>query len=114
MEFCLALPLEQKINNGWTRYVLHNAMRGILPPEVEHRADKADLSPNFLLSFARYAQPEIDRILRPGAPIFPYVNQQTVAAWWQRFQANPLRGEKLAMALYGVISLAAWLKKNNT
>lgn len=37
MEFCLALPLEQKLKNGWTRVILRRAMKGILPPITENR-----------------------------------------------------------------------------
>lgn len=46
IEFCLAIPLEQKMNNGWSRIILRRAMEGILPPEIQWRSDKANLSYN--------------------------------------------------------------------
>lgn len=40
VEFMFALPDEQKIKNGWTKYVYRNAMRNILPEAVRLRQDK--------------------------------------------------------------------------
>jgi asparagine synthase (glutamine-hydrolysing) len=50
IEFCLAVPPEQKFAAGWTRLTMRRALEGILPPAVQWRASKANLSPNF---FAR-------------------------------------------------------------
>lgn len=47
IEFCVALPAEQKFGNGWTRRVMRNAMQGVLPEEIRLRADKANLQPAF-------------------------------------------------------------------
>ena len=38
MEFCLALPAEQKIQRGWTRLIMRRALSGILPAEVHWRS----------------------------------------------------------------------------
>ena len=54
VEFCLALPAEQKIRQGWTRLVLRNAMKGILPEKIQQRAGKSNLGPNFNRVFALY------------------------------------------------------------
>lgn len=43
MEFCLALPVEYKLRDGRTRWVLREAMAGVLPESVRQREDKADL-----------------------------------------------------------------------
>jgi asparagine synthase (glutamine-hydrolysing) len=47
-EFCLALPSDQKLKNGWTRLVLRRAMEGVLPADVQWRGGKSDLGPNFV------------------------------------------------------------------
>lgn len=39
-EFCLALPLDQQINDGWDRLLLRRAMRGLLPDEVVWRTTR--------------------------------------------------------------------------
>ena len=47
IEFCVALPAEQKFRDGWTRRVMRNAMQGVLPEEIRLRADKGNLLPAF-------------------------------------------------------------------
>lgn len=47
IEFCVALPAEQKFADGWTRRVMRNAMRDVLPEEIRTRADKGSLLPAF-------------------------------------------------------------------
>lgn len=51
LEFCVALPDEEKLANGWSRWILRRAMEGILPPEVQWRTGKSNLAPAFQRSF---------------------------------------------------------------
>ncbi|MCX7670005.1 MAG: asparagine synthase C-terminal domain-containing protein, partial [Anaerolineae bacterium] len=44
IEFCFALPPEQKIRDGATKYILREAMRGIIPERVRTRHDKIGFS----------------------------------------------------------------------
>jgi len=40
IEYVFSLPANQRIKNGWTKYVLRNAMRNVLPEEIRTRRDK--------------------------------------------------------------------------
>jgi asparagine synthase (glutamine-hydrolysing) len=51
VEFCLAIPGNQKVGSGYTRIVARRAMKGILPEEVRWRADKGDLGWSFISGF---------------------------------------------------------------
>ena len=51
IEFCVGLPEEQKFDRGWPRLLFRRAMDGILPPEIQWRSWKANLSPNFQRRF---------------------------------------------------------------
>ena len=46
MEFCLALPPEQKLHKGLNRMVMRRAMAGIVPEEIMRRGDKVDFRPS--------------------------------------------------------------------
>jgi hypothetical protein len=45
VEFSLALPEEQRWSKEKPKIILRQAMRGMLPPLVENRKDKAEFSP---------------------------------------------------------------------
>lgn len=111
MEFCLGLPLEQKMRNGITRFILRNAMKGILPLEVEHRLSKADLSPQFIKDFAGTAKPFIERLLDGKSGIQQYLRPGCVEESWNRFQHDPYCNPDKAIDLYIFITLDTWLKK---
>lgn len=51
VEFCLAAPGHQKINQGYTRIVMRRALQGFLPEEIRWRSSKGDLSWCFLNGF---------------------------------------------------------------
>lgn len=46
VEFCLAMPPEQKYHNGFSRYIIRHALHGILPPAIQSRKGKADMAPH--------------------------------------------------------------------
>jgi asparagine synthase (glutamine-hydrolysing) len=110
IEFCIALPASQKFKNGWPRWILRRGMEGVLPPKVQWRPDKGDLSMNFrrrLLSDeenvfeALFAQPE--RIER-------YINISVVQRAYEKFKSRPMQGDDHLFALYLTVMLDSWLK----
>ena len=34
MNFCLSVPANEKLKNGYTRYILRNAMKDLLPVSI--------------------------------------------------------------------------------
>ncbi|MEZ8879531.1 asparagine synthase (glutamine-hydrolyzing) [Vibrio lentus] len=40
VEFCLRLPEQMKIRNGWTKYILRTALKDALPKKITWRKDK--------------------------------------------------------------------------
>ncbi len=50
VEFCLALPPEQKLSRGQQRAVMRRALAGILPDEIRWRKDKGNLTPGLVWS----------------------------------------------------------------
>lgn len=53
VEFCLGIPLEQKLRPGQTRSVLRRAMRGILPDAIAKRRSKAGPDAALVRAFVR-------------------------------------------------------------
>jgi asparagine synthase (glutamine-hydrolysing) len=108
MEFCLALPPDQKLHQGWTRAVMRRAMANILPHEVQWRIGKADLSPNFqrrLLDFDRKLLDKV--ILRNPRVIEEYADVAALREAYHRYTSQPT-GED-AVLVYSAVILALWL-----
>jgi asparagine synthase (glutamine-hydrolysing) len=115
MEFCLALPLEQKLQQGWTRVVMRRAMTNILPPKVQWRTSKGYLGSHFrrrLLEDEREALDEV--IVNNPQFLEAYVDVSALRAAYHRYAAEPMRvPENDVMAVFFAFTLASWLHKSN-
>ena len=82
-EFCLSLPFDQQIRDGWDRRLLRESMRGLLPEEVRLRITRGFPQPAFRRLFQQ-SEPalrqELERLSR-SAPAQHYLD----FAWLRRF-----------------------------
>ncbi|MDY9922933.1 lasso peptide isopeptide bond-forming cyclase [Methanobacterium sp.] len=109
IEFCLALPLEQKINNGWSRIILRRAMENILPRGIQWRADKGHLGHNFRKNFLLFEKPLIDDILFNKTHLIEdYVNIDSVNEIYSKYVSDQSNS---ALPLFGVVTLSLWIQK---
>lgn len=112
VEFCLALPPEQKLHRGWSRMVMRRAMADILPVKVQWRTDKLNFLPNFshgLLAFDRERLDEV--ILNGSGAIEEYVDITVLREAYHRFLSGESRERpEDVFAIWRVVSLALWLR----
>jgi asparagine synthase (glutamine-hydrolysing) len=111
IEFCLALPPEQKLYQGWSRVVMRRAMSGVLPEEIQWRGGKTDMTPNFLrglLTTDRRALDEV--ILNECESIEKYIDIQTLSQVYQRLISQDKVKIDDAMTIWRVATLAYWLR----
>ncbi len=115
VEFCLALPAEQKMQQGWSRFILRQGMHGILPPEVQWRPDKSDLSFGFAHGLSRCHQDLLEQVV---AELHPVVRQATVAEVLENdlrvFSSDPTCGQVHYANLYGIVVLHRWLSQQGS
>jgi asparagine synthase (glutamine-hydrolysing) len=112
VEFCLAVPANQKLHQGWTRMIMRRAMAGILPDEVRWRIGKANLSPNFQLRLlgAHRALLE-DIIIKDPSSIEEYVDVSALRKVYSRYVSQ--QTVKDALVIYAAVTLALWLSRTN-
>ncbi len=111
MEFCLALPPEQKLCQGWTRVVMRRAMARILPDEVRWRNSKANLSPNFNRRLWDQDRALLDDVIVNDPRVLEeYVDISTLRNAYRRYATQPMSGSE-ALTVYGAVNLALWLRQ---
>lgn len=112
VEFCVALPWEQKIYNGWTKTVLRRAMAGRLPEVVRWRRDKLNLAGEFWQAWLVLTQPWLKNLISNQLKDLNwYINSDAVQRAFQRFQTQGRLddGHKVLQAAI----LAIWLRRHN-
>ena len=111
IEFCLSLPLGQKLQRGWTRSILRRGMEGILPPTVQWRRGKADISANLKLNLLEYERETLDEIIiHHPEVIADYVDVPALQRLYRKYQADPLNSGEENFVIALVANLALWLK----
>jgi asparagine synthase (glutamine-hydrolysing) len=111
LEFCLALPPEQKLQDGWDRAIMRRALAAMLPQQVRERTRKGNLSANFKRRLLDDARETIEAVIRDdAAAIGRYVDVPAVRAAYQRYAAQPMQRQRDALAVFLVVTLALWLR----
>src|SRR5262249_55669111 len=88
VEFCLSLPPGQRLQSGWPRSILRRSMEGILPPVVQWRVGKADMSANFKLKLLEYERETLDHIVyKSDALLAEYIDLPTVQRSYEKYLA---------------------------
>lgn len=108
VEFCLALPSEQKLRRGWSRWVLRTAMAGILPDEIRWRGGKTILSQNFNRGLLAQDRKILEAaIFDDTAAIEDYVDVPLLQRTYRRFVAEGSNRD--AITLWKTVILSLWL-----
>jgi asparagine synthase (glutamine-hydrolysing) len=109
VEFCLALPTEQKVRKGWTRSIVRRALAPYLPREVQWRWDKSNLSPNFRRGLLTYERARFERMCASAAGpqrIGDYVDLAKLCSLFRQC-AEGVRG--CEFMLFKAAVLTCWL-----
>ncbi|WGV27617.1 lasso peptide isopeptide bond-forming cyclase [Halotia branconii] len=111
IEFCLALPSEQKLYQGWGRMVMRRALEGILPQEVQWRGGKTDLTANFIDGLLKRDRHILDQMMsnRLGN-IEKFIDIDFLRSAYKRLiSAGNQVSDADSMAIWQAVTLALWL-----
>lgn len=112
MEFCLALPPEQKLSQGWTRVVLRRALAGVVPDKVRWRRNKGSLTPGLVWSLFMFDRKLVENtIFDDGREIESYADLDKLRRRYIRCAAmsQPQAGDVLGPIR--TVALALWLRR---
>jgi asparagine synthase (glutamine-hydrolysing) len=108
VEFCLALPLEHKVREGWTRVIMRESTKGILPEPIRLRSDKSNLGPNLAVSLVHDAEKLTVAFSSPPPGLSRYWDMQQLRETLERYRNRPNGMDAYALLL--AYSHAMWLE----
>lgn len=108
VEYCLALPPEQSLRDGWPRLILRRALAETMPDLVTWRAGKAVMAPNFLSGLFERDASRLEAELTDLGPLEAYVNKEEVE---RALSGSTTESERQLVQLAGVATLSYWLKQ---
>jgi len=113
--FCLALPSEWKLRDGWPRYILRKAMAGILPDSVCWRYSKVDFRGNLARGLVVHHDELISDVLGSGSErIASFVNMDCARKSYQNIKNDPSRASLQDIQnVWRSVMLDRWLGQLN-
>lgn len=116
VEFCLALPAEEKLRDGWSRHVLRRAMEGILPPAVQWRRDKLDFGPHIARGMLTEHRALIESVIADRHGVLGgNVDLTALRDAYLRVEAKPEAADGEDMkAISRSVVLSAWLRQRES
>jgi len=113
VELAVALPWHCKVRDGWPKWIVREACRGLVPDDVRWRRGRWQrLGPAFLQEVVRRCAGAVEQMLHEGREsLAPYVDARKLDAALERFRASgdPVAGEWV----WSAAQLAAWLRRQS-
>ena len=112
MEYCLNVPMKEKMKLGRDRSYFRDAMKGIVPDSILQRTDKGDLSPVFRNEFNSIPNHKIlDLILSDqNSYLYKVIDKNKLISFIDIHKKNPK--QENANILYKLVYMSQWVKKN--
>ncbi len=109
VEYIFSLPDHQKISNGYTKVVLRNSMKGILPEPIRLRSDKMGFVTPEKVWLSTDLKNWVEEIFHSASfRANPYLDASRVTALLAEHQANK---RDLGFMIWRWINLELWLRQ---
>lgn len=108
VEFVVSLPSNYKIRNGWTKWIMRQALKGILPEKILKRKWKVGFTTPEI-SWMRKSKKEVNEIFNSKSfNSRPYFNSLLIRSKFDEF----IRGlNDESMVFWRIINVELWLRK---
>jgi asparagine synthase (glutamine-hydrolysing) len=111
VEFCLALPPDQKLKLGWSRMIMRRAMEGILPPQIQWRGGKASMEENFRQGLIVTDKAIVEKVLLgDSSNAKDFLNLEFLQRSFQELQSDPSGQHTEMMGIWKGTALSLWLQ----
>ena len=91
VEYLAALPLQAKIHNGWTKYILRQAMKGVIPEKIRRRRDKLAFDTPQNEWLRKELRPALAKAFKEDGLLSECLEQKRVSQEYNKFLSNSSR-----------------------
>ena len=111
LELSIALPSSTKLRNGWTRWILREAIKDLLPSEIAWRPDKGSLTHAFVVSLRGAGFPWVlDHTVTNPGHLGEFLQLDKVATMTDAFARDG--DPHLGFSLWRAACMSAFLRAN--
>lgn len=105
VEYCLSLPAEVKLRGGATRWILRDAMKGILPDLIRLRRDKARFNAEFDAAIRAFIRAHEDSVFDG---LEDFIDRDAARALFRRVATDPGCDTAVMRLFWRLVVLQHW------
>lgn len=109
VEYGVSLPDHLKVHNGWSKYAVRQAMRGLLPESVRLRKSKLGFAAPDRSWPLRELRSQVQELLADNLRCQAYVNPVLLRRWYNSEKATQANTESY-LGLFRILSLEMWMR----
>ncbi len=109
VEYGLSLPDHLKVNKGWSKFAIRQAMRELLPESVRMRTSKMSFVAPDRYWPARELRGHVAELIGSNLRCSKYVDGATLRRWYSSAQSNKANKESY-LGLFRILSLEMWMR----
>lgn len=110
LDFCTAVPLSQKLQDGYNRSILRRAMKGTIPKDIQWRTSKGWLRACFGINFLNYEKDTIQYVLHHYSHLLDeYIYADELIKDFQVYAMDPIKHSNKSYSLFSALTLILWL-----
>jgi asparagine synthase (glutamine-hydrolysing) len=110
MEYCVGIPPDQKLSDGWTRVVLRRAIKDHIPEDIRLRLTKAEFGTYFAYLLNVHERSALNELAADDSNrLFNYVDRGKFRSVLSRYYSAPTNMIREAEMLYASLTLSRWM-----
>ena len=109
VDYGISLPDDLKIRNGWSKFAVRRAMRGLVPDKVRMRKTKLGFAVPGQRWLARDLRPQVTALIQDTLRCQKYVDPQFLRRWYAAPGAA-VASRETYLGLFRVLSLEMWMR----
>lgn len=109
VEYGIALPDRLKVQNGWSKFAVRQAMRDLMPDAVRLRKTKLGFAAPDRAWLVQELRPRVMELIGEPLRCGAYVDASALRRWYTSPEAQAANTESY-LGLFRVLSLEMWMR----
>ena len=109
VEYGISLPDHLKVQHGWSKFAIREAMRGVLPEGVRQRTSKLGFAAPDRRWLAHDLRPQVTTLIEDSLRCERYVDARALRRWYASPQAAGA-SEEAYLGLFRILALEMWMR----
>jgi asparagine synthase (glutamine-hydrolysing) len=109
VEYGVSLPDHLKVQDGWSKFAIREAMRGVIPDRVRRRTSKLGFAAPDRRWLAHDLRPQVTELISDSLRCERYIDVAALRDWYGSPQAAQAP-EEAYLGLFRVLALEMWMR----